>query len=740
MSIESILAKISFRKRSTTPMLDAVLYWLLWGMIVVVPVFFLSPLRYPLEFPKTVLFTIATLLGASLFFLRALIRREAVFIRTHVDLFIWIFVGIYIVSFIFSKNHYVSAVGISGYFSASIVSTISFVLFFYLLINVIREKRDIIRFGTALVIATGIIIIFNMFKLAGITLLPFDVADNLNFFLVSGSSAASAIFIAVCMLVVFGFMLTLKQVGQRVVAGIIISASVVLLFFLNRPTALYIAMAGLFIFLLVISVRSRKLPIWWVLAPTIALVALAVLTIATPPVSVTERISESVMLDTTTSLSTTWESVKASPLWGSGPQTFLYDFQGHRPESFNNTVAWNLRFMKASNEFLGMAAAVGILGISSMILVIGFYLTRSIKKIFTATKLNSQWIISVALTVSIVALLIAMVFIPFSFILYFIFWLLLALGVRAISLDTTHTKRILLKKPNVTIQFTLYFLCSCIGCILVAYFGVTLIIADAKYVDAQRGVDERRDITSIEDSLVSAISLNPHEYIYHISLAQGYATHAQLAAVSEEDSSVIQQHTQRVIDTLIAATTADPDNSAVYEQKARIYDSIRNLVSNVDELAIEAYTEAVILEPTSPLAHLNLGRAQLFWAQSLIQTVGDEATTQVQQLLDDAVQNFDRAGGLKQDFSAAVFNTALVYELRSDYETAATLFLDVVKQSPNSIDAYWHLALIREHQGEDEEAIMYLNALLAIDSSNSQAQEKLYQLLNPAEVEETEEE
>ena len=125
---------------------DKVVYWLLLAAVFLLPIFFLAPSSHPLEFSKVFLFDIIVLIATAVFLLKLLMQREAVWIRTYFDWFIVAFVAFYLISFIFSKSHYISLVGVSGYYSAGILSIVCFVLFFYLLLQVIRKLDDIFWF------------------------------------------------------------------------------------------------------------------------------------------------------------------------------------------------------------------------------------------------------------------------------------------------------------------------------------------------------------------------------------------------------------------------------------------------------------------------------------------------------------------------------------------------------------------------------------------------------------------
>ena len=122
------------KKERCAALLSQIIYWMLFASIVLLPFFFFPHVRYPLEFSKTLLFNCIVLVSSSLFLIRALLLKKLTIVKAPLDWLLWVFVGFYLLSFIFSTERYVSLVGIGSYYSASIVSVICFVLYFEVLL------------------------------------------------------------------------------------------------------------------------------------------------------------------------------------------------------------------------------------------------------------------------------------------------------------------------------------------------------------------------------------------------------------------------------------------------------------------------------------------------------------------------------------------------------------------------------------------------------------------------------
>lgn len=719
--------------------LHTVEYWLLLGAVFVLPLFFLPISGNSLELNKLFLFVLLVLFATVTHILKGILLRKLTFSRTSLDWFICAFLIFYLISFFISSYRYVGAVGISGYYSGSIIGVMSFILFFYLVVNLVRHERDTVRFIFSFLLSAGLLVMYNIFQMYGVHLLPWNVTQSGGFNLLASSSTTLAFYIVGCVMLSLGLLFYLTSMWKRVITGIGIMLAMMLLLLLDKQYSLYTIVVCSFIFLLLLAFRSRSLPMWWPLVPTVLLLV-AVLSVYIDAQDFSGiTVSETIQLDSATSATVAWESIQEAPFWGSGPQSFTYSFSEFRPASFNDTALWNLRFIKASNEWFGLATTVGIGAVLTLLALVATYLTKSIHALLATLEARRSWALVVGISLAWLSLFIASFLVPFNFALHFMWWFLLALGLRIVMprevIDKEYSFR--WSRKTSTIATAILIVVSA-GTVLVAFFGAKVWFADYYYQRAQKGITELRTIEGVESDLERAINLNPYELRYYVTLAQGYATEVQLEASKESvDDVKLQQLTQLVIDTLRRAEQVNPTNVVLYEQEAQLYDGLRNLIGNADEIAIKAYVEVTKLEPTNPLAHLNLGRARLLWALALQTTSNDdEIKTQATELFNSAVLDFRQARELKQDFTIADFNEGLAHQALGSLEQALTSYRRVLSSSPYSAEAYWQIALVYEQQGNLDEAIWQLETYLNLDPENQQVLIKLNQLRGKVSAEE----
>jgi Flp pilus assembly protein TadD len=437
----------------------------------------------------------------------------------------------------------------------------------------------------------------------------------------------------------------------------------------GKPLATYISLVGLFLFSLAVAWRAKSFSKWEIAAPLVAIVLLAVGLMVDFPRLTHANTSTTLVLDQRTSMSIAWGSLRQAPFFGTGPQTFANDFQRYRPSSFNDTPAAGIRFNRSGSEWWGQLAQMGAVFVLIQLALAAWFLVSAIKKFNSDWKKRDRgWVWSMTVAMFWLALLVVYFLTPFNFILYFLWWLWLSLNFRLVRPEAFKEKLIKIRVFHFAWFATLGILTLfCILTILSGYFGVRFWLADYNYYRANELIQKQTDISEIETVLSRAISYNASEPGYIITLAQGYATAAQLEASKTTANSVlIKEDVQKAVDALKQAREAGPENAMVYEQTGALYDNLRNLIGNADQLAEGAYAKLTELEPTNPMAFLNLGRAQLVQAQAAAQSTNEDVKKQSAGLLDEAIKNFRISQSLQKGNYLADVNIAYVLKAQGD--------------------------------------------------------------------------
>ncbi len=705
----------------------AAVRWCLIILVGLVPLLFLPQTSYPMELNKTLLFVVAVLFVAALYVSGMVRSRQPAWLQTRLWWPIGIWLVLVLISFIFSPNYYVSAVGLNGYFSNGLIVTLCFVVFFYLIIHSIRSSGDATKLFVALTVSLSAAALYNLFHIFGYHIPLGSIWEQIRFYLVSNSSASLAVVVGIGAVASLGWLVISQRLWQRVLAGLLALAGLGLLFFLDKNPAWY-AMLITGAFMIGACLARWRMVAARIMATLVLFSALALLgAVLDGDVLPDPEVSTSVLLDQATSLEIAGNSLLSKPLTGYGPQSFIYAFQAERPVSFNTTDMWRSTFQKSGSVWLEYIATIGPVATLALLVFMLWVGYAAVRTIIQSPTTDRAWYTQLFVFSLWLIIFVASWLLPFTFILHFLWWLLTALVARML----TPFIRVRFQKWSAskwcrwaTVGGAAVMVLATLGA---GYFGIRIWLADHAFWQAEQHIQKQAAITTIADDLQQAISLNPYPPAYYITLSQGYATAAQLAALDETTSAeTLQQYSQQAVDAMKQAKHYAPQQANVYQQEAVLYDSLRNLIANVDELSAAAYDQAVTLSPYDPLLRLNLGRSQLLWAESVMHTDIDLA----EQLIQQAIVHFDTARRLKPDFTLALINKALAYELAGVGEQALQVYLDVVAAVPTDDEVWFRIAQLYQQLDRDDEALAVLIQLQERNPENESIKQAIQGLKN----------
>ena len=87
-----------------------------------------------------------------------------------------------------------------------------------------------------------------------------------------------------------------------------------------------------------------------------------------------QNLPQEVILDYQTANQVTWQTLKEYPVFGSGPGTFLFNFTKFKPDEFNQTRFWNIRFDRGPSHLVEVIGTTGALGLLSYSVVLVMFL------------------------------------------------------------------------------------------------------------------------------------------------------------------------------------------------------------------------------------------------------------------------------------------------------------------------------------------------------------------------------
>src|SRR3989344_5971178 len=168
------------------------------GIILLVfflPLVFLPQTADPFEFPKQLFLFYSVAFLTFLWVLKQILEGKVRILHSPLTLPIFIFLGIFIASTIFSVNWFTSFFGPYPRFHGGLVSLISYLLIFFLIIANLREKQQASRILTSLSLSGFVLAILGILHFFDIY--PLDNFLRSRFVTPVGSADRTSLFLLV---------------------------------------------------------------------------------------------------------------------------------------------------------------------------------------------------------------------------------------------------------------------------------------------------------------------------------------------------------------------------------------------------------------------------------------------------------------------------------------------------------------------------------------------------------------
>lgn len=344
-----------------------------------------------------------------------------------------------------------------------------------------------------------------------------------------------------------------------------------------------------------------------------------------------------------TSWSIAIDTLKEKPLMGIGAGNYLTAFNRFRPISYNQTELWNLRFATANSFYLTLLTEAGLIAFAAIILIL-----INVKNIiFNKNENNTK--------ISLLVLVTAFLFFPSNITFIILFFVYLSLNSKvhkaAFGTLTSSENETVNKLPALVFSVPVL-----LGTLLFMFYSSRILYAEYLFKSSLDALSQNNGGSSY-DLLSEAISINPYVDRYRANYAQlnfAIANNiAQVQDLSEEDRNTVTQLIQQAIAEGKATVALNPQKSGNWEILANIYQAIIPLAEGSDQFAIEAYSQAINLDPLNPNLRVALGG--IYFGKGNY---------------DQAIKVFELATAVKPDFANAHFNLAYALKQSGKDEAA----------------------------------------------------------------------
>ena len=390
---------------------------------------------------------------------------------------------------------------------------------------------------------------------------------------------------------------------------------------------------------------------------------------------------QEIILDFQTANTITWQTLKEYPVFGSGPGTFLANFTKFKPDEFNQSQFWNIRFDKGPSHLIEMVGTGGILSILSYLLLVSIFsliilvfftqapLSRKksgagfSRKKLAALKGDNQHPISDSrhpiLLLSLILVWLSLLIAQFVYlqntVLAFFFWFFMALAAVVWQEVQGKYRKISFsfkKLPEVGLVINVLLLILVFTLLGLFYMGGRFYWAEVKF--RQPAVDNQQLVQNLEKT----VNLNGSRENYRRALSQIYLINAWAEArkpAEERNVQLLQALAAGSIQQARLASLLSPNLVTTWENLGAIYRDSQGLVGGTLPFALESFTKATELEPTNPF---------FFREHCRLSLISEERDW------DKTISYCQKAIDLKPNYLDAHIQLALAYEQKGDLEEA----------------------------------------------------------------------
>lgn len=741
--------------RGLSNLCDLVIQWTAYVLAAAIPLFFLPWTVDTLEFNKQMLVVAAATIMGLAWVAKMYVERRVEYRSSILNVFVALYVLVYAASAWNSSSRYLSLVGDSGQEMAGLVTVLAFAVIYFTVTSNFREARELRSLLAASVVGGFVTAVYALLQGLGMHTLPFDFAQSSSFNTV-GTASALGIYLSYIATLCGGLLLSHNGRKQGSNFGAVASdfllwlTGVISLFLIcviaYWPVTVCLLAANtvliLFAFFHARSVRN----VGGTLLPTIAIVVSLLTLVFKFPIAL--GYPAEVMPSVKASVDIASKTLRESPLFGSGPGTFVFDYAKHRAQEVNTSQFWNIRFDRGSSHFLTSLATTGLIGtlpwlLMSLVLLISSGLTLVRAK-------DDTWHIVVGVLAGWIALLVARFLYSSNMAIETAFWLSMAM------LVVSHKHQFMAadfeRSPRAAMSVSFLFILGIVVALAGLFVQGTRYAAEAAYARALKADTTQVSIDEVLSSLETAVQFNGQSDVYLRNLSAAYIAKAnallseeikvedkkdetnedhdkRLQVARKEQLDKVSKYTAAAVNSAKGATEIAPKNVANWANLASVYQGLMGISEGADEWAIKGFDSAAELEPANPTFSAEIAKVHLFradLADQMLRSAKDDAAkadakAKGEEALGKAIDAANKAIELKADYAPAHFTVAAAYARQGKVAEAISKMEAAARFNPQDIGVQFQLALLYYQAERKDDAMQLLQAIIAQQPNFSNA-------------------
>ena len=741
--LKSIFQKFGLIK--DTSALDGAIKILIYILVFLIPLWFLPITANALEFNKQVLLVFLITITLILWLVKVLSQGELRWRTDLLNIFLAVFLLIYIFATIFSLRPYGSLVGWPTHLSTSLINILCFLALYVLIVNNFRGLKGIFGLLFTFLISSTIALIFGLIQIWGGFILPWDFAKSTSFTTI-GTANTLGILSAIILILVTALLFVLKKTEIKIFLLILGLLNLIILVSINFWILWLILGIGM-VFILIFGlmrVVALKEGISWVALPMVLLAIALIFMVFRPVMPFRPNLPFEVSLSYKGGWGIVKQALQERPILGTGPETFVVDYSKYKPETLNQTLFWNIRFANPPAEIYSVTSDLGILGLVAFLAILVLFIIKAGKQLIKTAAEGENILkrfLEIGLFSAWLGLLVGWFLYPQNLVLVFVFWLLFTfyLAETSILKEKVYT----LRHPVKTLLIaSISFVVLVIVVVGLLYIEGTRFIAEVKY---KRGLDiiqSKGDLDKGISRLLSSVVVNPYEDRTYQTLAQLF-----ILKMSQDANRTDLEQQQRV--NLVQADAINAINSATQATRlfsrdvsnwlirGQIYGQIIGFINGADEWAEKSFEEAAKLEPSNPFTYTEWGKIYIAtedWDRALekfnqaIALKSDYAPAHFQSAvvfdrqgkLPEAIAKMEINKQLLPNDTGIAFQLGVLYLRAKNYQKAKSEFLRAVTLDANFSNARYFLGLLYDREGNKDSALEQFTKISELNPDNEE--------------------
>ena len=773
-SLKSFFSKLAFKKTEgadSVSVLDKTVKKLIYIIIVLIPLWFLPITVNAVEFNKQILMIFLVVITLGLWLVKILSQGEIVWRSNILNIFLGIFLIVCVLATVFSLRPYNSLVGWPNNLDSSLVNILSFLALYILIVNSFRGVKEIFGLLFAFLISSTLVTLIGLLQIWNGFIFPWDFTKTVSFNTI-GTVNTFGIFSATLLTLITALLFVMKKGSIKLFLLILGLLNLIILISINFWVLWLVLAVGMAIILLFGLMRLVKLEesITWVALPMAFLAVALIFMIFRPVLPLRPNLPVEVGLSYRGGLDVVKEIIRGKPILGTGPESFVFNYVKHKPEGINQTVFWNIRFSNPPAEIYSVVSDLGILGLLSFLIILVLFVIKAVKNLIkTVEEANIlKRFLEVGLFAAWLGLAVGWFLYPQNFTLMFVFWLMFALYLAESSIFKEKTYN-LKKSPRILLLVSFAFVVMIVFIVGFLYIGGTRFVAEAKYKNGLDLIQEKGQLDKGIDKVIKSTIINPYEDRTYRVLSQLFLLKmnqdAGMPGIDQQQRiNLIQVDAINAINSIVRATQLSPKDISNWLTRGQVYRQVMGFVNGADDWAETSYVEAAKLEPLNPFIFTEQGRiyttkADLIAAQA---QKDKNIQNQMNEYLNTALDNFNKAIEIKPDYAPAHFEIALVFDRQGKldeaisrmainrqllprdtgaafqlgvlfykaqkYDQAKGEFIRAIILDPDFANARYFLGLLYDREGNKEDALDQFERIAQLNPDNEQIKQIIINL------------